>query len=102
VPKTLAEWPALLDSRPVWCQTLGMDSLQDILGGRTYEAPDEVQAIKDYIKRRYKSSCKIKLERDTIVLSVPNSTLAATVQLERQSLINSCNITKKLFIRYGR
>lgn len=79
-----------------------MDSLQEIMGRKNFTPPDEIEAIKQYIKRRYNSGCKIKIERETIVLSLPGSALAATVQMERQSLIDSCVITKKLFIRYGR
>lgn len=79
-----------------------MDSLQDILGSKNFQPPDEIEAIKEYIARRYKSTCRLKLERDTIVLNVPGSALAATVQLERQQLIAACGITKKLFIRAGR
>jgi hypothetical protein len=79
-----------------------MDSLQDILGQKSFRPPDEIGAIKEYILRRYKSPCRIKLERDTIVLNVPGSALAATVQLERQQLIAACGLTKKLFIRAGR
>lgn len=80
----------------------GMDSLQEIMGRKNFRPPDEMEAIKEYVTRRYNSSCKIKIERDTIVLSLPGSALAATVQMERQSLIDACGLTKKLFIRYGR
>jgi hypothetical protein len=80
----------------------GMDSLQEILGRKSFEPPDEITSIKEFVKRRYDSPCRIKLERDTIVLSVPSSALAATLQLERQQLIAACGITKKLFIRTGR
>ena len=79
-----------------------MDSLQEIMGRKNFTPPDEMDAIKQYIKRRYQSTCKIKIERDTIILSLPGSALASTVQMERQSLIDSCGLTKKLFIRYGR
>jgi hypothetical protein len=79
-----------------------VDSLQDILGKKNFQPPDEIEAIKEYVKRRYKSTCRIKLERDTIVLNVPGSALAATIQLERQQLIAACGLTKKLFIRSGR
>lgn len=72
------------------------------MGRKNFTPPDEVEAIKHYIKRRYDSPCKIKIERDTITLSLPGSALAATVQMERQQLIEKCNLEKKLFIRYGR
>lgn len=79
-----------------------MDSLQEIMGRKNFTPPDEMETIKQYIKRRYKSGCKIRLERDTIVLLLPGSALAATVQLERQQLIEACSITKRLFIRNGK
>jgi hypothetical protein len=78
-----------------------MDSLQEIMGRKNFQAPDEVKSIKEYILRRYKSRCSVRLERDSIVLLLPGSALAATVQLEREQLIEACNINKKLFIRNG-
>ena len=79
-----------------------MDSLQEIMSRKNFTPPDEMEVIKQYVKRRYKSVCRVKIERDTIVLHLPGSALAATVQMERQQLIEKCNLTKKLFIRYGR
>lgn len=79
-----------------------MDSLQEIMGKKNFTPPDEIEAIKQYVKRKYNSSCKIKVERDTIVLHLPSSALAASVQMERQQLIEKCSLDKKLVIRYGR
>ena len=78
-----------------------MDSLQEIMGRKNFDAPDEIKLVKEYILRRYKSRCSVRLERDRLVLLLPGSALAATVQLEREQLIEACNINKKLFIRYG-
>lgn len=79
-----------------------MDSLQDILGKKNFTPPDEITAIKDYIKRRYDSPSKVRLEKSAIIVSVPSSTLAATIYLERQSLIEQCNLKQRLVIRTGR
>lgn len=79
-----------------------MDSLQDILGKKKFAAPDEMSAIKDYISRRYQSGCKVKIERNTIIVSVPSSTLAATIYLERQNLIEQCRLKQRLVVRTGR
>lgn len=78
-----------------------MDSLQDILGNKRFEAPDEVTALQDYIKRRFNSRSSVKLQREALILSVPNSALAATLQLHRQQIIEQCHLTKKLVIRTG-
>ena len=79
-----------------------MDSLQDILGKKDFRAPDEVLMVKDYISRRYKSASSVQIQRDAIILKVPNSSLASTVRLEQNNLIEACQLTKRLVIRWGR
>ena len=79
-----------------------MDSLQEILGKKDFTPPDEMQALREYVQRRYKSNSYVKFQRDAIILSVQSSALAATLQLERNSIIKSCNLSKKLVIRTGR
>lgn len=71
------------------------------MGSKSFTPPDEMTAIKDYIQKHYQSSCQVKLQRDALIVSVPNSALAATVYLERQKLIDACKLTKKLVVRTG-
>jgi hypothetical protein len=78
-----------------------MDSLQEILGKKNFKAPDEMTAVKEFIQRRYKSSCKVRLQRNALIVSVPNSALAATIYLERQQLIDACGLKSKLVLRTG-
>lgn len=79
-----------------------MDSLQDILGKKNFRPPDEIAAIKEYIERRYKSPSTVRIERDAVIVRVPSSALAATLQLEQQKIIDACGLKKKLIIRTGR
>ncbi|MDB5160876.1 MAG: hypothetical protein JWO96_256 [Candidatus Saccharibacteria bacterium] len=79
-----------------------MDSLQEILGKKDFTPPDEVQALRDYVKRRYGSESSVKVQRDAVILSVPNSALAGTLQMERNQIIEKCKLTSKLVIRMGR
>jgi hypothetical protein len=79
-----------------------MDSLQEILGKMDFLPPNEMTALRDYVKRRYNSNSYVKLQRDAIILSVQSSALAATLQLEKNQIIESCSLTKKLVIRTGR
>jgi hypothetical protein len=79
-----------------------MDSLQDILGQKNFTPPDEIAVIKDYIKRRYDSPSRVKIEKSAIIVSVPSSALAATIYLERQTLIEHCNLKQRLVVRSGR
>lgn len=79
-----------------------MDSLQEILGKKNFKPPNEVVAVKEYISRRYKSTSTVRVERDVLIVRVPSSALAATIQLEQRSMIDRCQITRRLIIRYGR
>jgi len=79
-----------------------MDSLQDILGKKNFTPPDEIAIVKEYIERRYKSPSRVRVERDVVIVRVPSSALAATLQLEQQTLIDACSLKKKLIIRNGR
>jgi ribulose 1,5-bisphosphate synthetase/thiazole synthase len=79
-----------------------MDSLQEILGKRDFTPPDEMAAVKEYITRRYKSTSTVRVERDVLIVRVPSSALAATLQLEQNRMIEVCRITRRLIIRYGR
>ena len=78
-----------------------MDSLQNILSQKNLSQPDELQALQAYVSSRYKSPAELKLQNNTIFLSVPSSALAATLQLEKQKIIEACGLAKKLVIRTG-
>jgi hypothetical protein len=78
-----------------------MDSLQDILGAKNFDTPDEIEKVRTYVKDRYNSPSTAKLERGTIILSVPNSALAATLQMEREQISETFKLTNKLVIRTG-
>ena len=79
-----------------------MDSLQDILATHRFEAPDEIKALQNYLKTKYKSSGRIKIDGNSVIVAVPSSALAATLQLERTKIAELCGIKKRLVIRTGR
>ena len=76
-----------------------MDSLQDILGKKNFTPPDEVTALKDYVWRKYKRKVGVRLEKNALILSVPGSGLAATLQMEKPQIIDSCGLKSDLIIR---
>ena len=78
-----------------------MDSLGNILAGKDVSPPDEMKALKSYVMKRYQSIASVRIDKQTIILSVPNSALAGTLQLEKNKLLKECGITKKLLIRTG-
>jgi hypothetical protein len=79
-----------------------MDSLQEIMSKKDFTPPDEIAAVKEFIERRYHSSSRVRVERDVLIVRVPSSALAPTLQLEQRTMIEACRITRKLIIRNGR
>lgn len=79
-----------------------MDSLQDILGKKDFTPPDEIASVKEFIMRRYKSPSRVRVEHDALIVRVPSSALAATLQLEQRVIIDACQLSKRLIIRVGR
>ena len=86
----------------IFVRLIGMDSIGAVLGKKDFTPPNEIALIKDYIKRKYNSPCTVKLQGGDVVLSVRNSALAGTIQLEKQRLVEACHLgSKKLIIRTG-
>lgn len=81
---------------------MAMESLQEILSKKQFSPPNEAKLIKDYIKRRYESSCTVTVRKDGLTITVANSALAGSLQLEKPRIIKACSIKGKLFIRVGR
>lgn len=79
-----------------------MDSLQNILASHRFEAPDETKTLKNYLKSKYASDGRIKVDERSVIISVSSSALAATLQLEREKIARECGIKKRLIIRVGR
>ncbi len=79
-----------------------MDSLQDIMGLKKFAAPDEMERVKAYISRKYKSGCQAKLQNGALIISVPSSALAGTLQMQKPAIIKACDLGDlKLVIRIG-
>ena len=78
-----------------------MDSLQNILGSRDFSPPTEIELIREYVERRYKAKCHIQLQRNSVILSVKSASLASTLRLDQQRIIEACKLTKRLIVRIG-
>lgn len=76
-----------------------MESIKEILARKDFDTPDEITALRDYIQRRYGVKCKVTLRSGSLILSVPNSALAGTLQMEKPKIIKACGIKAKLIIR---
>lgn len=75
-----------------------MDSLQDILGNKTFQPPDEIGLVKKYLREKFDSECSVKLQKDAVIISVESSALAGSLRLQQQELIKKCGLEKKRLI----
>ena len=73
--------------------------MQDILSSKSYDPPEPMALLKEYVQRRYHRDSTVRQERDCLILTVRGSSLAATLQLERERIIEACNLKQKLVIR---
>ena len=74
-------------------------SINDILAGKEFETPREVQIIKEYVTRNFDSECNIKMSPTHIVIQVDNSALAGSLQLKIEPLKEQLATDKKILIR---
>ncbi len=78
-----------------------MDNLRSILGNKSFEPPDEIAIIKEYVEAKFKSQVDITMHPRTIVISAKTSSLAGTLRLHLHELTELCKTDKKLIIRIG-
>lgn len=71
----------------------------DILKGRKLNQPDEIQKIKDFILREFKSSASVDLTPKSIIIGVNSSALAGALRMQLHELQNQLKTDKKLVIR---
>jgi len=77
------------------------DSLSDILAGK-WDEPPEIQIIKRYVQRHFKSAVGVTLHDTQIVINAPGAALAASLRMHLPSLQKELKTDKKLLIRIGR
>lgn len=78
-----------------------MDSIADLMKAKKPDEPPQLQAMKDYVKVHHDEVIKCSVSQFGYSLTVPNASLASTLQMEVPKIIAKCNLDKKLFIRIG-
>jgi hypothetical protein len=77
------------------------NSLFDILKDKDFDEPQEVQAIKQYVERHYKSTIKVQVRQSEIIITAPSAALASTLRMEQSQIKYAANTKKKLLFRIG-
>jgi hypothetical protein len=75
-----------------------MDSIQNVLKDYSYQKPDSMQVLKEYILKTYKFEPKLSINRSNIVIQVKSASLASNLRLNLPNIKSELNITEKLTI----
>ena len=73
----------------------------NILGGKDFDEPPEMAAIKKYVKDEFGVVVGVQLRERDILIMVPNAALANTLRLRGPELKRRCQLTKRLTFRIG-
>ena len=76
------------------------DSIGDILNKQKRQSePREFPVIRQFILDRYQEEHKLSMSNKNIIISVPNSALAGSLQMELHKLSELCQTEKRLILR---
>ena len=76
-----------------------MDSIKDVLKRKDFDAPDEIQQIKDFVKSKFDEEPRVKLTKNSIIISVSNASLAGALRIHLHHLAKELRTDKKLLLR---
>jgi len=78
-----------------------MDGIRDILANRDFDTPPEVQAIKDYAQRHYKSEVRVTVQPKSLLISARSASLIGSLRLNAPAIQKAADTDKKLVFRIG-
>ena len=76
-----------------------MDSIKDLLTQKDFEQPDEIKLVKDFVKSKFDEEPKVKITKDSIIISVSNASLAGALRIHLHHLAKDLRTEKKLLLR---
>lgn len=76
-----------------------MDSLQDILGKKSFDAPPEIEAIKTFVRKNFSADVGVVMQTHSITIVTPSAGLAGSLRPLLHKLKKELDTDKKLFIR---
>ncbi len=78
-----------------------MQSLQDILGHKDFDAPPEVEAIKTFVRKNFSSDVGVTIQAHSITIITHSASLAGALRPLLHKLKKELDTDKRLFIRIG-
>jgi hypothetical protein len=76
-----------------------MDSLYDLLAGKDFDQPPEIEAIKQYVRERYAKEVSVTIRDKDIVIGVPGASLASRLRYDLPKLKEAVETDKNIVLR---
>ena len=83
----------------IHCYNRWMDSLQDILSDKNFDAPDEIAAIKEFVHKKYNMDVTVQVRDQNIIVVVSSAPLATRLRYDMPALKTAANTTKRITFR---
>jgi hypothetical protein len=78
-----------------------MERIGDLLGRYSPAAPDEVQAVKQYIAKEFHAESSVGIQGESLVITVGSASLANALRLRQTAIQTAANTKKRLQFRIG-
>jgi len=78
-----------------------MESIGDLLGKYSPAAPDEVQAVKQYIFQEFNAPSSVGIQGESLVITVASASLANALKLRQLAIQKAAGTSKRLLFRIG-
>jgi hypothetical protein len=76
-----------------------MDLIKNVLNDARFTKPDEIAAIKSYVRRKYKMDVEVLVRAQDLVIITGSAGLANSLRLELPRLQEAAGTDKKLIFR---
>lgn len=78
-----------------------MDGLGDILKRKDFDEPQEIRAIKEYVRRHYDAEVKVAVQPHAILVSAPSAGLIGSLRMNLPKLQAAAATEKRILFRIG-
>ena len=78
-----------------------MDSLSDLLSKKDFEAPDELEAIKLFVRSKYQVEVGAQLRDNDIIVTASSAALVARLRYDTPALQSAAKTEKRIILRIG-
>ncbi len=78
-----------------------MDGLGDILKHKDFDEPQEIRAIKEYVRRHYDAEVRVAMQPHTILVSARSAGLIGSLRMNLPKLQAAAATEKRILFRIG-